>query len=485
MSCKSCESTEEFKFVNDSSSSDRFHTLVEIFGSNLNNQNRIYWLVDASGKIEEVSEAGSTFLLGIAKEDLEGMDISSTVFLEDRKNLMREIASPKEGNVFHFLIRRLGKEGKHVQVEMMGTFVQLKQGPKKWLFCDTLVTTPSTFLNLITEMSSEEKIQQDLSSKTWGIPALLKREDYVVNALIDNFSLWEDLTHRGLLGWIDKKKSFFLFQYLKKNLLKQSEKFENLGFRIEKRMEYAENKVVGVPELEIDRLLDNLFDHILLIIHREKDASHELIIKSCEKPVSDQKLILYIEVLVNISHSGDLVSTSQGNYRLLAITKIVDLFEGKIFFNENERDRIVFNIELPFLIAKEEKLSLQHPDKIEPVHKKIIFVDDSQKQRDLMGVWFQKSQYIYDFGIKGEDVLNKVKIGTTYDVYLLEHNMRSINGLETARKLRAMGVQEPIILISSRKTLVDKKSLREAGVSQLWKKPVNIRKLLDHIGLLS
>lgn len=507
--------------------------LAEIFGNEINSEEKIYWLVRDSGEIEEASGVGSLSLLHIPKEEFVGRHIISTIFSEDCELLRREMDSPEEGKIFRVPIRKLNREGEPIQMDMMATFVQINEGVKRWLFCDTFLKEGNKRLHkdealrrasslefgirqpcqvfkgsldlmreLISEIARDDRTSQDVREKAWRVlhlAELMEEESVTLKSLVDNFSLWEELKYSGLDRWSGKEENFILFDRLRGDLIRQRKKFEDIHIRVEQRLEFAENRVVAVAELVIDRILENLFDHILQIMSRKRDPSNHLMIKSREEVIDGRTVRLYLQVIASgvamiEEHRMRMFIpfALEGDYRLPVVGKIVNLFGGRISYEENEGSGVTFHIEIPFSVGEEtlatrpplEALAVKElPIRI-PSQKKVMFADDREKQRELMGMWLERKQYSYDICADGEEVIRKVEAGETYSVYVLDYKMPRLDGVETAKRLRQLNIRSPIILVSGAGLELSEKELEGTGINELWKKPVNIKKLLDHVSTL-
>jgi len=64
-----------------------------------------------------------------------------------------------------------------------------------------------------------------------------------------------------------------------------------------------------------------------------------------------------------------------------------------------------------------------------------------------------------------------------YDVIISDLTMPEMNGLELARQLRLIRPEVPVILLSGYNSGITEENLRQAGISELLEKPINVPNL--------
>lgn len=68
-----------------------------------------------------------------------------------------------------------------------------------------------------------------------------------------------------------------------------------------------------------------------------------------------------------------------------------------------------------------------------------------------------------------------------YDLVLMDCRMPGIDGLETTRRLRALGCRAPIVALTARAQRDDPELCRQAGMNDYLGKPFKQKELLDMI----
>jgi putative two-component system response regulator len=117
--------------------------------------------------------------------------------------------------------------------------------------------------------------------------------------------------------------------------------------------------------------------------------------------------------------------------------------------------------------------------------KRILVVDDEEKNRKLMGVILEKNGYLLDTAVNGNEAVEKTAQGG-YDLILLDVMMPVMDGYETCRQLKenAMSMKIPVIMVTSLSDRDSKINGLQAGASDFLTKPVDSTELLLRCGNL-
>lgn len=113
--------------------------------------------------------------------------------------------------------------------------------------------------------------------------------------------------------------------------------------------------------------------------------------------------------------------------------------------------------------------------------KHILIIDDDITSLDIISYFFEEKGYQVDRCADGHAAIEYVK-KTTPDLLLVDLLMPQINGVETVKRVRSLGLESvPIIAF----TAVDDPELHreamEAGCNEVLTKPCPTDKLLKHI----
>jgi two-component system, sensor histidine kinase len=105
---------------------------------------------------------------------------------------------------------------------------------------------------------------------------------------------------------------------------------------------------------------------------------------------------------------------------------------------------------------------------------KILCVEDNPYGRVILNTILTELGHRADFAGSGEEAAEAVKRG--FDVVLMDVTLPGIDGLETTRRIRALGGSAgatPIIGISGRTTAGDEEAARAAGIASYLRKPLS------------
>ena len=108
---------------------------------------------------------------------------------------------------------------------------------------------------------------------------------------------------------------------------------------------------------------------------------------------------------------------------------------------------------------------------------KVLVVDDVETNL-FVAVGLLK---IYKLQIEtsdsGYDAIEKVENGGNYDIIFMDHMMPGIDGVETAKRLRAMGYDAPIVALTANVVAGQEEMFRRNGFDDFISKPIDIRAL--------
>ena len=110
-------------------------------------------------------------------------------------------------------------------------------------------------------------------------------------------------------------------------------------------------------------------------------------------------------------------------------------------------------------------------EKLAPVDKIILLVDDEVMLRDLLGEMLESNGYNVIKVGSGAEALRILTEEIKADLVIVDFNMPDMNGLETVRQIRELNFKMPVILSSGSIGLEENLNLKEAGVTSTLTKP--------------
>ncbi len=110
----------------------------------------------------------------------------------------------------------------------------------------------------------------------------------------------------------------------------------------------------------------------------------------------------------------------------------------------------------------------------------ILVIDDDESLRDTIGVMLEREGFQAKLVADGETGY-QLALTTPPALMLVDLRLPGMNGVEVCKRLRAAGVQTPIIVLSAIGDEVDKVLLLEIGADDYIVKPFGVRELLARI----
>jgi CheY-like chemotaxis protein/anti-sigma regulatory factor (Ser/Thr protein kinase) len=107
----------------------------------------------------------------------------------------------------------------------------------------------------------------------------------------------------------------------------------------------------------------------------------------------------------------------------------------------------------------------------------ILIVDDNPFNREMLGDILKANDCLVDKANNGKEALNKIS-SNTYAIIIMDMLMPGLDGFETTRQIRKMGLKIPVIAHTSMSMKKDRRRCMEAGCDEFLPKPINTVNLL-------
>jgi len=114
----------------------------------------------------------------------------------------------------------------------------------------------------------------------------------------------------------------------------------------------------------------------------------------------------------------------------------------------------------------------------------ILIVDDNPFNREMLGDILNANNCKADKANNGKEALDKIAINI-YDIIIMDMLMPGLDGFETTRQIRKMGLTIPVIAHTSMSMKKDRRRCMEAGCDEFLPKPIDTNKLMALIKKLS
>jgi len=114
---------------------------------------------------------------------------------------------------------------------------------------------------------------------------------------------------------------------------------------------------------------------------------------------------------------------------------------------------------------------------------KILLVEDESKVANFISMGLQEEGYTVDIAPDGRIGLQHIS-ESTYDIILLDLMIPEIDGLELLKRIRADGVDTPVLIITAKSSMEDIVKGLDTGSDDYLTKPFSFDELLARIRVL-
>jgi len=80
--------------------------------------------------------------------------------------------------------------------------------------------------------------------------------------------------------------------------------------------------------------------------------------------------------------------------------------------------------------------------------KNLLVIDDDEAIRELLCFWAEEEGLGCEVAVSGEGALKKIR-QHNYDLLLIDIKLGGLNGIQTLRKVRALGKKMPVIMMTA------------------------------------
>jgi DNA-binding response OmpR family regulator len=123
---------------------------------------------------------------------------------------------------------------------------------------------------------------------------------------------------------------------------------------------------------------------------------------------------------------------------------------------------------------------LAHPPRSQTMHATILFIEDEEALRGLLGDRLNNEGYAVEYASDGKVGLAKAT-SAAFDLVILDVMLPGMNGFEVCRAIRLAGVGTPILMLTARGQIDDKITGLRIGADDYVTKPFEVRELLARI----
>ncbi len=113
----------------------------------------------------------------------------------------------------------------------------------------------------------------------------------------------------------------------------------------------------------------------------------------------------------------------------------------------------------------------------------ILIIEDDKKIANYSKEGFEEEGFIADIAYNGEDGLALLE-KNTYDTVILDWMLPGIDGIEVCKRVRALGLTTPIIMLTAKVFIEDKILGLNSGADDYISKPFYFEELLARVNAL-
>ncbi|MFH4859584.1 ATP-binding protein [Vibrio diabolicus] len=254
----------------------------------------------------------------------------------------------------------------------------------------------------------------------------------------------------------------------------------------EKRIHFSIDKKLGIPEFlvgdleRITQILVNLvgnaikFTHLGGVVLRVEwingIAHFEVEDTGIGIPIEAQPSLFDPFVQVDRSAKRSFEGSGLG----LAICKnLVDLMQGEISFESEERKGTTFKVSIPLQegqaqgAAEGELATIERSDL---AGRSILVVDDIRMNQVIVTQMLKKLDITPDLKANGKEALEAVK-NKDYELIFMDCRMPEMDGYEATMYLRDSGFTHPIIALTAGTTIEERQKCIDSGMDDILTKP--------------
>ncbi|HHF3071602.1 TPA: ATP-binding protein [Vibrio diabolicus] len=254
----------------------------------------------------------------------------------------------------------------------------------------------------------------------------------------------------------------------------------------EKRIHFSIDKKLGIPEFlvgdleRITQILVNLVGNAIKFTHLGGVVLRvEWINGIAHFEVEDTGIGIPIEALPSLFDPFVQVDRSakrsfEGSGLGLAICKnLVDLMQGEISFESEERKGTTFKVSIPLKegqaqgAAEGELATIERSDL---AGRSILVVDDIRMNQVIVTQMLKKLDITPDLKANGKEALEAVK-NKEYELIFMDCRMPEMDGYEATMYLRERGFTHPIIALTAGTTIEERQKCIDSGMDDILTKP--------------
>ncbi len=115
-----------------------------------------------------------------------------------------------------------------------------------------------------------------------------------------------------------------------------------------------------------------------------------------------------------------------------------------------------------------------------PNQHRVLIVDDDPELRRFLAGELKADGYGVESAGTGQEALTRIR-GGEWDLVLLDWTLPDFSGVEVCRRIRASGLDTPVLMLTARDAVSERVEALDAGADDYLTKPFSIEELLARV----
>ena len=290
------------------------------------------------------------------------------------------------------------------------------------------VKKPIENIKELNDYNIESNDIKEIKENSKEIDLNIRNANFTINNVLDVSSL--DTKNIKIV-----KNKYNIKKLLNEIYLREKRKINNIrfDFNIGELPEYLYGDSIRLKQVLIC-ILDNL-------IENTKEGFIEVNVNSINK-YDVCRLIITIEnsgiplSLEEINNILDNEKEIDENINLEDINKLINMMNGSLNIKSEEGNEFTISIDSIIVEPKKEEITNETD---------ILFI--SNNERILKGLEYAFEEYTTNSVMSGIDAIDLIKSGESYNLIIIDDEMKPISGLETLKRLRKENINIPAIIM--------------------------------------
>jgi PAS domain S-box-containing protein len=163
----------------------------------------------------------------------------------------------------------------------------------------------------------------------------------------------------------------------------------------------------------------------------------------------------------------------------------VEMMGGSIWVDSEENEGCTVYFELP--VSAQKDYSFENVETEKPVEigtatgLRILIVEDDPSSYDYLNLILQRANHRVVHTFTGFEAVELCRQRSRFDIILMDVKLPGIDGYETTRRIRDLGIEIPILAVSAFAFTEDQQRAIKAGCNDYITKPINQDHLLSKL----